>query len=593
MKLVLLICLSVSLSSVSAQNKDYQTLYNKYKQVFASKATTKGTVTFASVGDDPVNCDFDNIQDAINTGIDEVRIQRFLTYTENITIQNQAIKLIGGYESCFGANNGETPIGTNASIIDGNDLAPVININNDTNPYEIILKNIELQNGNSGMTFFGGGLEAKGTATSINISNFKSTNNTGSGINVESISQLNIKDALLSNNTALIGGGIACSDTFVVVYGRSAISSNSATIAGGGIYAYNQCNFSYFSGKNHIQAGIGGMIGNTTDGQGAGIYAYDGATINLNGTELDLGGGTILGDSTIAVKITSNIADSDGGGLFISGANTQANLTGIDFQFNRTPNGNGGGIAVFDQATLVITRYDLPCWDDIKCNSFYFNRSSTAVTKGGGGVYAEANSTSAIGNAYFEKNTATFGTAIWLTGGAQATVEGSVFTDNNASLGRTGNYVIGAETASNLTLGFNTFVDNLSGISIIAAYDSTLTNVGNLFYEYEMASILAQSSSTVTNNCIVSRNTTGLVGINITQAIADPFVDRVNLDFHLDGNTGMVAVDLCNTSVYNPSLKDMDQQPRGFELPIGNVAGPYDVGADEIFIEEIFSNGFE
>lgn len=29
----------------------------------------------------------------------------------------------------------------------------------------------------------------------------------------------------------------------------------------------------------------------------------------------------------------------------------------------------------------------------------------------------------------------------------------------------------------------------------------------------------------------------------------------------------------------------MDQEPRGFDMPIGNVAGPYDVGADEFFVE--------
>ncbi len=589
MKLFLLVCLLASSSIALAKNKDYLTLYNQYKHIFTNQKSLKGASSFASVGDDAA-CGYATIQGAIDSGVDEVRIKRFLTFTENLTIQNQSINLIGGYTNCFEANSGFAPV--NETIIDGNDLAPVINIDNDNSVYEININNLWIQNGNSGNTFFGGGLEAKGVSTSININNIRVYNNTGSGISVEGVSQLNIKDAYINNNTAVIGGGIACSNTFVTVYGTSFISSNSASSGGGGIYAYNQCNFSFFSGQPHPATASGGIQGNTTMGQGAGIYAYDGATINLNGIELDFGNGNILGDSTMPVTLLNNTASSNGGGLFISGVNTQANLTGVRFQSNLTPSGNGGGIAVLDQATLVVTRYNFPCWNDIKCNYFFFNYSGSGAVDGGA-IYAEANSVIGIGNAYFEKNTASFGSAIWITGGTKATIEGSVFTNNNSQIGRLGNYVIGVETGSELILGFNTFVDNLATTTTIALFNSTMTNVGNLFYEYELESILSQTASTVTNNCIVSRNTTGLIGTNITQTTFDPFVDRDIQDFHLDEISGGVAVDLCDTSVYTPSLKDMDHEPRGIDLPIMNTDGPYDVGADEFFIDELFANGFE
>ncbi len=591
MKLFLLVCLLICLSSVSAKDKKNQDLYTKYKHLFTNKATTQGTPTFASVGNDPINCNFDTIQAAINSGVDEVRIQRFLTYTENLIIQNQSIKLIGGYDNCFEANSGAGQTGLSATI-DGNNLAPVININNDNAVYDITIENLWLENGNSTINFFGGGIEAKGMLTSVNINNIRATNNAGSGINVEDIDSLIIKDSLINNNNATIGGGIACSATSTTIYGTTVIVSNSASIAGGGIYAYNQCDLTYFSGQPHPANAIAGISGNSTSGQGGGIYAYDGSTINLYGFEIDFGNGNILGDSSVPVKITNNIADSDGGGLFILGANTQATLSGIDFGNNRTSTGNGGGIAVFDQAKLVVTRYELPCWDDIHCNLFYFNRSSTGAT-GGGGIYAGTNTVIGIGNAYFEKNTASFGTALYLTNGSQTTIEGSVFTDNNANNGRAGNYVIDLESFSQLTLGFNTFVDNLATTTIINVNSSTMINKGNLFFEYASDPVIIRTASTLTNDCIVSRVTTDIVGTNIVQATFDPFVDRSIQNFHLDEISGGVAIDLCDTSLYNPSLKDMDHEPRGIDLPLTNTDGPYDVGADEFFVEELFSNGFE
>ena len=56
---------------------------------------------------------------------------------------------------------------------------------------------------------------------------------------------------------------------------------------------------------------------------------------------------------------------------------------------------------------------------------------------------------------------------------------------------------------------------------------------------------------------------------------------------------GMSAVDLCDSSVYSPSLKDMGHDPRGIDISLPNNNGPFDVGADEFFIEELFANGFE
>ncbi len=71
------------------------------------------------------------------------------------------------------------------------------------------------------------------------------------------------------------------------------------------------------------------------------------------------------------------------------------------------------------------------------------------------------------------------------------------------------------------------------------------------------------------------------------------FVDRVNHDYHL----GPLALgrDACASQSGVGFNFDADNEDRGFDDPtIANLAGAYDVGADEyVFVEAIFTDGFE
>ncbi len=586
--LIIYSLLGLLVATLSSAKTDYNELL---KNSFPSKQekTTQGTVTFASVG--PVsdgNCNYNSIQQAIDSGVDQVRISIATDYFENIVIQNNNIALIGGYASCFVANTQVNNI-SGYSTIDGGGNGTVIQVNNDNNSYDVNFTNLRLINGSYALIAGTGGISLNGTATRVNMDNLWISDNLGSGISANDIDILVIKDSLIFNNTNLNGAGIYCDHSFVTIYGNTAINANTASI-GGGIFATNQCGFTIYSGQAFPASGSSGINSNTASQDGGGIYATQASTINMFGHEVDFGNGNILGDKTRAVYLVSNTANN-GAGIYLEGINTTANLSGIFFTSNEA-NINGGGIAVTNNAQLGLVRYDLPCYSDIRCNHFSGNKAGTGLT-GGGAIYANNSSQIGITNTYFADNTAGFGNAIWVTGNVTGTIESSVFIGNKGYSGRVGNHVIGIESSSNLTLGFNTLVDNLAATSAIGLYSSHIENIGNILYEYASGATMTLNSSTATNYCLLSRDTTGLTGLNIIQAVFDPFVDRSTRDFHLDETSGVSAIDQCDTSVYSPSNKDMDLEPRGINLPIANTDGPYDIGADEFFVEDLFKNGFE
>ena len=553
------------------------------------KEIPQGTVTFASVGPaSDSECDYTSIQDAIDSGVDQVRISIATNYFENIIIQNKNISLIGGYARCFVANTQVNNI-SGYSTIDGGGNGTVIQVNNDTNSYDLNFTNLRLINGSYALISGTGGISLNGVGTRVKMDNLWISDNLGSGISANDIDILLIKDSYITNNTNLTGAGIYCSQTFVTIYGNSVIRANTAN-TGGGVYATNQCGFTMYSGQPFPAAGSSGINSNSASQNGGAIYATQASTINLFGHEVDFGNGNILGDATRAVYLLSNTANN-GAGIYLDGINTTANLSGISIGSN-TAAINGGGIYATNSAKLAILRYDLPCHSQIKCNELQFNKAGVGLT-GGGAIYANNSSEIGVSQSYFIKNTAGFGNAIWVTGGVTGTIESSVFTANDSNSGRVGNHVIGLENSSNLTLGFNTLVDNLAATSAIGLYNSHIENVGNLFYEYASGLVLSLNSSTATNYCLLSRDTTGLTGLTIIQLTSDPFVDRNTQDYHLDEIAGISAMDQCDTSVYNPVVKDMDLEPRGINLPLANSDGPYDIGADEFFVEDLFKNGFE
>ena len=86
-------------------------------------------------------------------------------------------------------------------------------------------------------------------------------------------------------------------------------------------------------------------------------------------------------------------------------------------------------------------------------------------------------------------------------------------------------------------------------------------------------------------------DSTNITGSQIIESSNDPFVDLANQDIHLADAS---LTDVCDTSVYTPSLNDFDNQPRGYDAPISDLDGRYDIGADEDYSSDvIFADDFD
>jgi len=153
-----------------------------------------------------------------------------------------------------------------------------------------------------------------------------SNNSAASGGGVYNIGMFTMNAGIIGGstiadaNTAEVGGGVfnTGTDTLFTMSGNATISGNSATSNGGGVH--NEGNFSMF----------GGMISNNTAVYGGGVYimANNSTFVMNNGTisnniAMD-GGGIYLQDGLVRLNggsIIDNTASNDGGGVWVSHAN--------------------------------------------------------------------------------------------------------------------------------------------------------------------------------------------------------------------------------------------------------------------------------
>lgn len=558
----------------------------------------KGIITFASVGlvaDN--NCDFNSIQAAIDNGSDEVRIVNS-TFNENIVITNRSIEIKGGYSNCNTANN-DNPFRLTTTLDVSS--STVIEINNNNSNYQVKLSNLWLTGGSQTMFNSAAGISITGTDTQVTMDKVNVISNQGTGVFVSETNSVFMNEVNITNNTINPGngGGIYCESSQIIVAGASVISSNqaientrkkgsSSSGKGGGIFATDGCQFSMYSGPNNPGAGSAGIFDNSAASDGGGVYAELGSKIYLFGSEVLIGEQT-LGNNNIPVNVSLNSSDSSGGGIYLDGFNTELTASGISVRQNHAVF-NGGGIYANEGAVAAITRLPGGCWSNHQCNYFYNNQAGTQVSTGG--AVLAVNSTLAVGNAWFEENSADQASAIGLLG-STATIEGSVFYRNNPTTNLDANETIGMFFNSDVTIAFSTLVDNNPLESTLqVGSGSDLKLVATVIYDVGGdVSLSTNSPGTITNYCLYSNEGSELTGTNITINSIDPFVDRLGKDFHLASS---LLTDVCDTSIYAPSLRDFDHEIRGFDAPVIDADGFYDIGADEDYSSDvIYKNGFD
>ncbi|NEO85355.1 MAG: CHAT domain-containing protein [Spirulina sp. SIO3F2] len=214
----------------------------------------------------------------------------------------------------------------------------------------ITLENATLQNNTSPTS--GGAIDLTvfaSSSNSLNLLNSTITSNQagdGGGIDARTGGTVDIRDSIISNNTALsFGGGLFFSNTTVTIT-NSSITGNSASLNGGGIRVESGGNIPLDNSTvtNNISANNGGGISIS----GGGFLALTNAS-TISGNSANANGGGIHVEGNVNVTdsfVQNNSANFNGGGLF--NYNGDITVTNSTVQGNTAVTDDGGGIYSFD-----------------------------------------------------------------------------------------------------------------------------------------------------------------------------------------------------------------------------------------------------
>ena len=231
--------------------------------------------------------------------------------------------------------------GQTNTIIDGSGIDRVLHIHPGAN---VSITGITIQNGNPGMLAYGGGLA------------------------IEQTGILTLEESTVSNNSAVLGGGI---------YNLGGLISNSSTIKtnqGGGLHnkagglLLNNIevlsNFNGFGITNEQQGQLQFTGGKVSENIGGGIR-NDGSTASLSNLTINgntIGGGlnnkgTTKATLTISGSSIHNNAAASGAGLYNESNLALATIETTQISFN-TATAAGGGISNYGELTLKTSTID-------------------------------------------------------------------------------------------------------------------------------------------------------------------------------------------------------------------------------------------
>ena len=590
---------------ISAQTKQDLELVKSFENF--SKQSSAGSII--TVGGDPNGCDFNNIQDAIDSipfaGSGLVHIANNKTYNENLVIGDINISLIGGYSDCTAAGTPLIqPSNTKISVDGSNASIPVLRIGGSLLRSSINLKNISLKNGSSTNSLLGAGLTAFDADTEIMLENLDISNNSGSGLAIlgsgngtTNTDMVMLNTVLSSNNVSLAGGGIYCvgDEASIVMGADSGLTFNQVTSSngkGGGAFISNGCSFSMYSAA---------MVSNQAKDGGGGLFAGNGARINLIGRQV-CDGNTCLGDDIRPIRFNANQGDSDssdqgnGGAILITGESTFANMS--QFWIDNNTAFHGGAISVQDGAQLYLQRFAKTCWNshiDDKCNLFESNLASSS--NGRGGAIYNDDGVLLLNQTHLENNRADFGTAVYANQSAATVIDGSILNHNgNDGINYQDQYVINASGGADFLIIHSTIADNHATNSVLGISSSSQMTVKNsIIHDSSTGKILNTNNPGISEfDCVMVHDIGTIDGFSIF--VDNPrFKDRFDRNYHINASTSP-AVDLCSSS---SGADDIDTDLRGWDDPSvvnqdNDIDAIYDAGADETYANDIiFNNDFE
>ncbi len=554
------------------------------------------------------DCDFATIQSAIDSGANPIHIVTG-TYNTNLVIDERSVQLLGGYSTCNAAQNTSNFNANEIPTINagsGNFALPGITITGNDSRYDVALRNLKIQGGEGSGFLAGGGISVILANVSLNLKNVDLFNNEGilgGGLSIIGGDVDVLADNLLvRNNIAQQGGGIYCAgngtnititDTNIAM--RSGIFDNQTSAGnGGGVLLQNGCDLRTYSGTRlNDFSDLRGIYSNVAvNGNGGGIAVESGSKLFLEGIEVC--NGSCIGNDENPININDNQAltvDGSmglGGGLYVTG--TGSKVAAINMKLANNLSTEGGGAYIGPDATFIIRKSRLPCWQAGLCNQIDANRAA----RFGGGILVEATSDTDITHTQFSNNRANSGTAAFFRSSAlpstPTVIKSSIFSgngDNGNGEYRDSNVI---HALADVDFLFTTVADNQVLDEIFfKASESTLNLEASVVHNpgIDVFGFFFFNTGFIAN-CLVTNEDTSFNGNNIIVANPD-FIDRVNGNYRITASSP--AIDMCT----GQSALDIDDQQRGFDDPtVINIDGPYDAGVDEFWGNDIiFIDGFQ
>jgi hypothetical protein len=406
-------------------------------------------------------------------------------------------------------------------------------------------------------------------------------------------------------NQASRGGGIHCqaNSRVLIQSGTALISSNVAQL-GGGLYL-DRCAFDWGSQEPSTQ---GGIKGNTASAAGGGIFAL----------ESDLSGSGV-----VPRAVSANFALQSAGGLLLQ--NSEAEFDAIEVRQNRSGDASSPGQTGFcggillDRSAMVLNRFQIDgnvAWrnggglcafassfrngDPISCpnsdcRTISDNRAGLSGVGEAGALQVRTSSVMQLAETRLERNSAPSASVLSAEDGDAVATQTQILLRNALLSRNVGNGLI-QTTDSSLTVAWTTIADNVSGATTIFDFSgNALMFEGALFQAALGTTVLsAPFGTSLTTRCVGAHETQSLLAHGGSPALVNNpgFVDAPNGNYDLIAVGG--AVDFCAGTAADPSF-DIRGAGRPINQPIGNVAGPFDLGAFEsqLLVEAIFRSGFE
>ncbi len=503
-----------------------------------------------TVGNEP-SCDYSVIQEAINSGADQVRIaEKGSPYYENLVITDRTVALKGNYANCDDASNDiESDV---KAVIDGGQSGSVLWVESESLDMQYnSISHLVIQNGQS---FHGGGMYVESQSTlfvsldDVQVQ-FNTAQSQGSAIYVTStpgdqyLAHLYLKDSVIDSNTGdvAITGGY---ERTILIDGETVISSN----IGRGVSSTLYGRLTIFSPVT--------ISNNQKDGDGGGLLLNDRS--DLYGQRM-CEQGYCFGSNSQPIRVTDNTATGNGGGVYVTHLRNYLNIHHVEFKNNSASIGGA----------FFIGSNNIGGFVTIDASHFEGNRADIGL------VGAVIGSDNQDYDAHY------------------VTVENSTMVKNGANgVEYLDNYLFYLSTRSNLSVTYSTIADNhVEGNLILANNGNTGVGTSVLVSIIDEPNELFYGTpgSTFYAECLLLENDNNLPAASKIM-VGDPaFADAAIGNYHLTIDSP--AVDFCDFIAYGATDKEGIQ--RGYDYTsIDDQYGPYDLGAYELS-DVIFENGFE